>query len=549
MVAKSTRDAAPRTRLLLLLLLTLVPLVAYLGIALGAAERGAEAEPRGRSPRVELPHLRNRERPRTQTLDRTEGREPSSRKQHASKKGEREAPRKVERKVYLVGIDPSNPATLRHEMQHLWLEGITRSDRLELTTDPTDGDAHWIYSFFVGAEELKRDLASSEPTETSATRRKSRSPSNSPRKAYLLDMTDYGMPEKLSASLPLVADAFGVENVYYATRRSVEGRNAMEGFVTPGSGNDTTFFHQGTLHSVLSESMLDGLELQHPVGVLHYGVRTDVVRTLRDTLSKSLSVASGDNTPDNGTNSSSENLIDDGSKIRNENGSDGGRKDRTDNDSDDDYNGSGSGISADWWSLPRTLDVASFWPPSWTSDPIAGRPSRLRAEVSRTVESLGTTHGLNVTVGVVGKRSRAGRFGVSDAYARALLEHKIVVVAQRDEYEGHYRLMEALAGGAMVMTDPMHPLPYKLEDGDGVVVYESLGDLRRKILHYLERPNERARIAKRGWEVSMRYHRSWHVVERLVLGDWMENAIAVDAARDFERMEEAKVSLRRDVGA
>ena len=58
-----------------------------------------------------------------------------------------------------------------------------------------------------------------------------------------------------------------------------------------------------------------------------------------------------------------------------------------------------------------------------------------------------------------------GRNKAQELYVATMLQYKIVVVCQRDLWEGHYRLMEALAGGAMVMTDPMHPLPFRIEDG------------------------------------------------------------------------------------
>ena len=104
----------------------------------------------------------------------------------------------------------------------------------------------------------------------------------------------------------------------------------------------------------------------------------------------------------------------------------------------------------------------------------------------------------------------------------SLLQHKIVVTAQRDTYEDHYRLMEALVGGALVFTDPMHPLPYMLEDGKNVIVYNSIADLKEKILYYINDPvgqQERVKIAKKGYEVAMNHHRSWHVMERLILDD------------------------------
>lgn len=79
--------------------------------------------------------------------------------------------------------------------------------------------------------------------------------------------------------------------------------------------------------------------------------------------------------------------------------------------------------------------------------------------------------------------------------------------------------MEALAAGAMVMTDSMH-LPLHLKDGESVIVYCSLTDLWEKIVHYLNHPEERLAIARRGHWIAMEHHRSWVWMERMIFGNW-----------------------------
>ena len=76
--------------------------------------------------------------------------------------------------------------------------------------------------------------------------------------------------------------------------------------------------------------------------------------------------------------------------------------------------------------------------------------------------------------------------------------------------------MEALVSGALVMTDPMLIMPKGLRDGESVVVYHSLDELESKVEYYLQRPEERVRIARKGYQVAMTTHRSWHVTERIV---------------------------------
>ena len=69
----------------------------------------------------------------------------------------------------------------------------------------------------------------------------------------------------------------------------------------------------------------------------------------------------------------------------------------------------------------------------------------------------------------------------------------------------------------------MANLPYKRTLN--VIVYRSIADLKNKIHYYIfneEGKKERVQIAARGHVVAMHHHRSWHVMERLVLGDWSD---------------------------
>jgi spore maturation protein CgeB len=114
--------------------------------------------------------------------------------------------------------------------------------------------------------------------------------------------------------------------------------------------------------------------------------------------------------------------------------------------------------------------------------------------------------------------ARRGRKQVSDEYVETLLDSKIVVVAQRDKWEDHYRLFEAMVAGALVLTDRMLSLPRGLRAGESVVEYKDADDLRSKLSHYLGNRDERLAIAKRARFVAMSNHRSWHHMEEVVFG-------------------------------
>ncbi|GKY91398.1 hypothetical protein MPSEU_000112100 [Mayamaea pseudoterrestris] len=124
----------------------------------------------------------------------------------------------------------------------------------------------------------------------------------------------------------------------------------------------------------------------------------------------------------------------------------------------------------------------------------------------------------NFQLGVQGENRNVGRKRASRKYVVALMQSRIVVVAQRDEWEDHYRLFEAIVSGAMVMTDRMLGLPNGLVDGESVVTFASAQELREKVEYYLAHSEERLRIAKQGRYVAMSRHRSWHHMEETVFG-------------------------------
>jgi hypothetical protein len=128
---------------------------------------------------------------------------------------------------------------------------------------------------------------------------------------------------------------------------------------------------------------------------------------------------------------------------------------------------------------------------------------------------------LNVMTDFVSKVGGTGRTELQSAYVQALLQSKIVVVAQRDKWEDHYRFFEAIIGGALVLTDPMVSLPEGYENGTNLVIYESFNQLRDLISYYLDHPEERLEIARRGWELAVREHRSYHWMEKLFFGKAM----------------------------
>jgi hypothetical protein len=178
--------------------------------------------------------------------------------------------------------------------------------------------------------------------------------------------------------------------------------------------------------------------------------------------------------------------------------------------------------------LERSVDIAHYWPASTD----AAVFSNLRNRVSTLIvdhfsfvstgssSNISSSGGKNYTVvcDFVGTADRVGRRHAQTAYVSAMLDTKIVVTAQRDKWEDHYRLYEALASGAMVMTDQMLSLPAGLRNGTNIIEFSSADEFVRLARYYLEHDNERQAIAQQGRYVAMSRHRSWHRMEEIILG-------------------------------
>jgi hypothetical protein len=169
--------------------------------------------------------------------------------------------------------------------------------------------------------------------------------------------------------------------------------------------------------------------------------------------------------------------------------------------------------------LPRPMDVRTFWNAS-----VCNMHCAFRDHISEIVASVPQRHpnlGIQTNTDVIGFIHNVGRNRVHPGFIHGLMTTKIIVLAQRDRWEGHSRLYETLLSGALVMSDPQTYWPYGTIDGENIVVYHSWVDLELKILYYLDPKNEeeRMRIGQRGRETALTYHRSWQQSERLFLND------------------------------
>jgi hypothetical protein len=175
------------------------------------------------------------------------------------------------------------------------------------------------------------------------------------------------------------------------------------------------------------------------------------------------------------------------------------------------------------WTRSRPFDVVHMWQISSKEG-----KSKLRNSVSRAVRSWNGTNNMLPTkimnrtlfssIDEQGPRRKQGRNSASQDYVRAMMSAKIVIVTQKDDWEDHYRLFEALVCGALVIADTMLSLPRGLVDGKNIIIFSDLEQLQKLVTFYLLHEEERKAIAKRGWHIAMGRHRSWHRIEELVFG-------------------------------
>jgi hypothetical protein len=177
-------------------------------------------------------------------------------------------------------------------------------------------------------------------------------------------------------------------------------------------------------------------------------------------------------------------------------------------------------LTSDLTTEIRSTDLAFFWEVGANS-----HYGFLRREVSLIVKRLNKNlignHTIKAHVGVLGSNDDGMEDGnIQESYVKQLLSTKIVVVAQRDDWENQYQLMESLASGALVLTDSMLTLPPGLKNRTNLFVYDSHKNLKRLIRKYLDPRNDKKRlaIAKEGRKVAMTSHRAWHRVEKILFG-------------------------------
>lgn len=162
----------------------------------------------------------------------------------------------------------------------------------------------------------------------------------------------------------------------------------------------------------------------------------------------------------------------------------------------------------------RTTDVCFFWKEGDYS-----HYGFWRRDVSNFIKELGKSGKFKTHVDIAANDVDGMEIGnLQLNYVDELLDCKMVVIAQRDEWEDHYRLYESLASGALVLMDTMLAIPAGLKNKTNVAIYDDLESLQSQLKFYLKEENRRVSIARRGMELALGYYRAWHRIEELIFG-------------------------------
>ena len=115
--------------------------------------------------------------------------------------------------------------------------------------------------------------------------------------------------------------------------------------------------------------------------------------------------------------------------------------------------------------------------------------------------------------------NKASRQTLSTDYFETMYNAEIVVTANPANWEGDFRLWEALASGALVFVDEIStPMPFSLVDGENVIYYstQNKSDFLSKLNRYLNNKGDRERVAHNGYIHALRHHRTVNFVDYIL---------------------------------
>lgn len=176
----------------------------------------------------------------------------------------------------------------------------------------------------------------------------------------------------------------------------------------------------------------------------------------------------------------------------------------------------------------RDINVSCFFPPKHetdfskcekytrTKDNPKGHARGFIAEVVDYID-IKNKH-VGPTASTCQNKGRQGidlhvKGSMQNRYAELMKRSKIIVTACPSNYEGDYRLFEAMSSGALVLHNRMTLPPYGLVEDKHWVCYDNSSELINKIYYYNDNPDLASKIGSAGREFVINNHRPHHRIE------------------------------------
>ena len=113
-------------------------------------------------------------------------------------------------------------------------------------------------------------------------------------------------------------------------------------------------------------------------------------------------------------------------------------------------------------------------------------------------------------------------------YFESMYHSQIIVTVNPTNWEGDFRLWEALSSGALVFVDPVFvPHPFPLISGEHVIYFSNTNktELFSKLDYYRRNKEEARRIAINGYLHAMKYHRTVNLIDYVLRSTHLKEAM------------------------
>ena len=151
-------------------------------------------------------------------------------------------------------------------------------------------------------------------------------------------------------------------------------------------------------------------------------------------------------------------------------------------------------------SIKKDIDVSCFF---------ESGAGGIRTEVVNAVKQVSNDLQSRSHIGLSGNNEirRNGRENFLSNYYKMMRRSNIVVTCNHNNWEGDWRLYEALSVGTCVFVDKMLiPLDNPFINGEHLVYYDSINDLKEKLRHYLINSELTTQVANKSKEFVYKYH-------------------------------------------